>query len=449
MITNILSNNLNSLNYVPVPTVLCRIQIYKGKEKVKILFQNNSFLSLISPLLLRNNRQVFSFSLLCETLTDAFFVLHCKKSSEHMKPVTFEKQCKDLGTWYQFSMKSNNEKFFCLSVVEITVVKQSEIQLRNENIITRNYFNAIPCGIAVFDEKIKFLQANDFVCSVFGYSEKILQKMTLFELHPTKNISEIKNFFQLLKAHGSEDSIISVLTKSGKLLTLQQKGILQSDGTSLVVWTDITQLTKKKIKPNATLIYTQNLNLYSTIANLSELRDTDTGHHIKRIGIFAHIIAKKMGMNKKFCDDIEIFAQLHDIGKIGIQDAILLAPRKLSEKEYSIMKKHTILGHNIVKGNVELSMAAEITLNHHECYDGTGYPNGIYGYEIPLSAQITSIVDVYDALRSKRPYKNPWTHYECIEYISSRSGKNFNPEIIDTFLAVQKRIEYVYNSLSN
>lgn len=448
MISDILPNNLlNFLNNVPVPTILCRIQA--EKDKLKILFQNRAFSSLISPLLLRNTREKFSFSFFSETLTDSFISSQSKKSIELSKPVVFEKQCKTLDSWYQFTVESHQAQLCSISITDITEIKQREIILRKESSINRKYFDAIPCGIAVFNKETRFLQANGFVCSVLGYPEKVLQNMSLFDLHPSQLAPEIASFFQLLKTKGSGDSIINVLTKNGRMLTLQQNGILQPDGTVLIIWTDITQLAKKKIKPEASLLYTQNLNLYHTIANLTELRDTDTGHHIKRIGIFSRIIAGKMGMNKKFCDDIEIFAQLHDIGKIGIQDSILLAPRRLTEDERTVMQRHTLLGHNIVKENIELSMAAEITLNHHECYDGSGYPHGIYGYEIPLSAQITSIADVYDALRSRRPYKKPWTHNECIEYISSRSGKNFNPEIIDEFLSVQQKIEHVYNTLSD
>ncbi len=448
MISDVLPINiLNPLNTVPVPTVLCRIN--SEKDTVKILFQNKAFISLASSLMLHSGNKKFSFLLFSQTLTTSFLTIQCKKSMELQKPVLFNKQCKLLGTWYKFSIEANQMELFSLSIVEITDIKQNEIQLRSESIINRKYFDSIPCGIAVFNQDTQFLQANEFVCSILGYPEKILKTMTLFDLNPSQYISDIVSFFKILQIQGSKDSVISVLTKSGKRLTLQLNGKLLPDGTNLIIWTDITQLSKRKIKPEVSLLYTQNLNLYHTIANLTELRDTDTGHHNKRIGVFSRIIARTMGMNRKFCDDIEIFAQLHDIGKIGIQDSILLAPRRLTEEERTTMEKHTLLGYNIVKENVELSMAADITLNHHERFDGSGYPNGIYGYEIPLSAQITSVGDVYDALRSKRPYKQGWAHKDCIEYISSLSGKNFNPEIVDVFLSVQNKVDNVYTTLSD
>jgi HD-GYP domain-containing protein (c-di-GMP phosphodiesterase class II) len=187
--------------------------------------------------------------------------------------------------------------------------------------------------------------------------------------------------------------------------------------------------------------------LYQTIADLAELRDDDTGNHMKRVGLFAKMLAREYGMNQKYCEDIEVFAPMHDIGKVGILDSILRAPRKLSPEEFEIMKTHTLLGYNIIKGKEEFEMAAAITLHHHERFDGTGYPHGLEGKNIPLSAQITAIADVYDALRSKRPYKEPWTHADAVAQIVKGSGSHFDPDLIRLFSRLNERFEAVFNEL--
>ena len=192
---------------------------------------------------------------------------------------------------------------------------------------------------------------------------------------------------------------------------------------------------------------TKRVQLYQTIADLAELRDDDTGNHMKRVGIFSRLLAKEWGMSEKFCRDIEIFAPMHDIGKVGILDSILRAPRKLTPEELAIMKTHTVLGHNIVKEKKEFVMAAEITLNHHERFDGSGYPNGLAGKNIPLSAHITSIVDVYDALRSRRPYKDPWSHEKSLAHIMESSGSQFDPELVEKFITLNPVFEKVYQKL--
>lgn len=189
------------------------------------------------------------------------------------------------------------------------------------------------------------------------------------------------------------------------------------------------------------------IQLYKTIADLAELRDDDTGNHMKRVGLFAKMVAREMGRNVKYCDDIEIFAPMHDIGKVGILDSILMAPRKLTSEEFRIMKTHTTLGHNIVKGKEEFEMAAAITLCHHERFDGTGYPRGIRGKDIPMSAHITALCDVYDALRSKRPYKQPWSHENAVKHIASGSGKHFDPAVIAVFGKLSDRFNAVFQEL--
>lgn len=185
------------------------------------------------------------------------------------------------------------------------------------------------------------------------------------------------------------------------------------------------------------------LDIYHTITELAELRDNETGQHIIRVGKLSRLVAEGLGMPKKICNDIENFAPLHDIGKVGISDTILLAERKLSPGEFDIMKSHSTLGYRLLAGKPTLEMAADIAYGHHEKYDGCGYPRGIGGEEIPLAARITALVDVYDALRSRRPYKGPWSHERSVQEIIGLSGSHFDPEVVEVFRSKEKEFSDV------
>jgi PAS domain S-box-containing protein len=191
------------------------------------------------------------------------------------------------------------------------------------------------------------------------------------------------------------------------------------------------------------------LDIYHTITELAEMRDNETGRHILRVGTYSGKIAEKLGMSKKFCSDIRTFAPLHDIGKVGISDLILLAERKLTKEEFSVMQEHTTLGYRLLAGKPTLEMAADIAYGHHEKWDGAGYPQGLSGTVIPLSARITAIVDVYDALRSNRPYKGPWTHREAIAEITTLAGSHFDPEVAATFISLGPEIETIAEDLKD
>lgn len=177
------------------------------------------------------------------------------------------------------------------------------------------------------------------------------------------------------------------------------------------------------------------LEILETITRVGELRDNETGHHMIRVGLYARLVAEQLGLPRNFCEQIEQFAPMHDIGKVGISDAILLAPRRLTDEEFAIIRQHTTLGYSILMNRPSLEMAAQIARSHHERYDGTGYPEGIAATDIPLAARIVAICDVYDALRSYRVYKGPWSHDQARNEIIEGSGTQFCPEITDAFLA--------------
>ncbi|MGM0640422.1 MAG: HD domain-containing phosphohydrolase [Thermotogota bacterium] len=228
--------------------------------------------------------------------------------------------------------------------------------------------------------------------------------------------------------------------KNGDLIwvNLIISAIHDSDGNItnyLGIPVDITEKREEDLKIR--------LDIYKTITEVAEIRDNETGEHITRVGKYAKLMAEKLGMPKKFCQDIEMFAPLHDIGKVGINDSILLAPRRLTKEEFEIMKTHTSLGYEILKEKPTMEMAADIAHHHHEHYDGSGYPLNLKGNNIPLCARIVSIADVYDALRSKRPYKEPWGHLKAINQIEDEANSHFDPELVKIFLENEKEMKNI------
>ncbi|MCH2178764.1 MAG: response regulator [Mariniblastus sp.] len=192
------------------------------------------------------------------------------------------------------------------------------------------------------------------------------------------------------------------------------------------------------------------------LAKAAEFRDNETGQHVIRVGKYAAIIAQQLGYGPNYCRQIELAAQLHDVGKIGIPDSILLNPGRLNGQEFDVMKEHCLLGVEIMKPLATarktprvaprlevaesrttapplLELAASIAKTHHEKWDGTGYPVGLKGDAIPMEGRITCVADVYDALCSTRPYKESYSLEKCLNIMVSERGTRFDPVILDAF----------------
>lgn len=168
----------------------------------------------------------------------------------------------------------------------------------------------------------------------------------------------------------------------------------------------------------------------------AEYKDEDTAAHISRMAGYTKLIARKMGLDKKLVELIYTSSPMHDIGKIGIPDCILLKPGKLDSKEWETMKSHSVIGNNILElGDSDyMRMGAVIALNHHEKWDGSGYPCGLSGDEIPLPGRICAVADVFDALTSKRPYKDAFSVDKALSIMKEGRGTHFDPQILDIFL---------------
>ncbi len=182
------------------------------------------------------------------------------------------------------------------------------------------------------------------------------------------------------------------------------------------------------------------------LARAVEFRDFHTGLHVERMAAFCRMIALRLGLPPDRCSLIRTASLLHDVGKLGIPDRILVKPGPLSEGERAEIEEHTTLGHRILRGSTSelIQLAAEIALSHHERFDGTGYPQGLSGEEIPLEGRIAAVCDVFDALTSSRPYRpRAFTQDEAVELLRYERGKAFDPEILDAFLGALDDVDRI------
>lgn len=182
------------------------------------------------------------------------------------------------------------------------------------------------------------------------------------------------------------------------------------------------------------------------LARAGEYKDFDTAMHLQRMSLYSKALAEAIGLSPQETEIIQLASPLHDLGKIGIPDSILLKPGPLDADEMQNMRRHPLIGYEILKGSPSkyLQKGGEIALAHHEKYDGTGYPHGIKGDAIPLSARIVALADVFDALTSERPYKKAWSIDQAYEYIENQSGKHFDPHLVAAMVAYRDVIERIH-----
>jgi putative two-component system response regulator len=220
---------------------------------------------------------------------------------------------------------------------------------------------------------------------------------------------------------------------------------LQSYTTKLEEYTAKLIQTQSELKDSS-------LEIVHVLTMTAEYKDKDTAHHIKRIGSISKYISEMLGMDEAFCQDIEYASAMHDIGKIGIPDAILIKRGALTEDEYNVIKQHTVMGANLLNINTSnnvLILGKEVALNHHEKWDGSGYPAGLKANEIPIAARIVMLADHYDALRSNRPYRNGFTHEETVEIILNGDGRtlptHFDPKLLEIFIEHQSMFDSMFS----
>lgn len=223
--------------------------------------------------------------------------------------------------------------------------------------------------------------------------------------------------------------------------------VLVSLATALAFYPVILALNRSVVRASYDILR-GNVETAAVLGTAIAKRDSDTGEHNYRVTLYAVALAERLGLGRGQIRNLILGAFLHDVGKIGIPDAILLKPGRLDDAEFAAMKQHVELGLDIIAGSHWLAAAGEVIGNHHEKYDGSGYPRGLRGEDIPLNARIFAIVDVFDALMSERPYKAPMTLEKALGILRDERGKHFDAAVVDVFTVMAEGIHRQVRGLS-
>lgn len=256
--------------------------------------------------------------------------------------------------------------------------------------------------------------ATDFLTKPFDHAEVVLRVKNLLE---TRFLT-----LQLRDQNAHLEARVAQRTKE-----------LSESYDKLVVANAQLQQSQREVEASQ-------IEVLQRLAQAAELRDDDTGQHTQRVGKLAAQLAARLGLDEAHVALIRRAAPLHDVGKIGVSDTILLKPGRLTPEEFAVMKTHAAIGGALMKeGHSPFMRAAEIiALTHHERFDGNGYPNGLKGEEIPFEGRILSVVDVFDALTHERPYKKAWPVEEALAEIEKSSGTQFDPRVAGAFVAMMR-----------
>lgn len=312
------------------------------------------------------------------------------------------------------------------------------------------YEHALEVGtsLCIIDTDGKIISANRNFSATLDYSANELIGQSLCDL--VQDCEDFNNrVLKKVSDQGFSSRVIKVLGKGGLPRTLSTVivGIRNQYGEihSLM---SLSHDISDAVKLNESIIENQKDLIY-VLGEVVENRSQETGLHIKRVALISELLALKYGLSEEYATMIKIASPLHDVGKIGIPDNILHKRERLSDAEFKIMKKHAELGFQLLNklDKPLIKMAATIAHEHHEKYNGSGYPSGLVGEHIAIEARIVSLVDVFDALSSRRIYKEPWTDHEIIEYLKKNRGTHFDPELVDLFLENLDEILYIRDSL--
>ena len=340
--------------------------------------------------------------------------------------------------------------------LEIEVDKRAK-QLEETEFRYRELYENIIDIVILVDRSSKILMANPRFYDTIGLKDGDKLDFSFMSfVHPVDvPIVQDNMIARLLKEQNVQDFQFRLVSRQGKIYMVECNAKSIKKGRALVgfqmVIRDVTE--RKKLEQDLLESYKSVQEARTAtilgLAKLAEYRDEDTGSHLERIREFARIITVELARSPKYAsyitreyiEDIYNSAILHDIGKVGVPDSILLKPARLSPDEFDVIKRHSMLGGDALRavesqidGTSFLTLGKEIAYYHHEKWDGSGYPVGLKGSEIPLSARIVAIADVYDALTSKRVYKDAFSHEKALEIIKNDSGTHFDPDVVEAFL---------------
>lgn len=301
----------------------------------------------------------------------------------------------------------------------------------------QEYERAFELGtsLCIINTDGQIISANKNFSATLNYTPGELNGLSLCDL--VQNGVDFKErVLRKVINHGFSSRVIKVLTKNGGFRTLSIIVVgIHNQAGDIHSLMNLCHDISETINSNEDIIENQKDLIY-VLGEVVENRSHETGLHIKRVALISELLARKYGFSEEYATMIKLASPLHDIGKVGIPDDILHKQGKLSVDEYQIIKKHAELGYRLLNklDKPLIKMAATIAHEHHEYFNGLGYPTGLVGEHIAIEARIVSLVDVFDALSSRRIYKEPWTDAEIIDYLNKNKSVQFDPELVDLFM---------------
>jgi PAS domain S-box-containing protein len=310
--------------------------------------------------------------------------------------------------------------------------------LNDNELLLRQYKDAVDEGTIVSktDPKGIITYVNDEFCKISGYSKSELIGKPHNIVRCKQVSSEVfKKLWNDIKNKKTWKGVMKNRAKDGSIYVVQAtvKPILNTNG-DIIEFMAIRQDITKVYNLQMEVIETQR-EMLEKMGELAESRSQETGNHVKRVAEYSATLARLYGLDEEKIDMLKMASPMHDIGKIAIPDNILLKPSKLDVQEFEDMKTHAQKGYDVFKNSKRelLKVAAIVAYEHHEKWDGSGYPRGLSGEDIHIYGRITALADVFDALGTKRVYKDAWSDEEIFEFLKEQSGKQFDPRLIEIF----------------
>jgi PAS domain S-box-containing protein len=308
----------------------------------------------------------------------------------------------------------------------------------------RAAFDEAPIGSALVSLDGRYLRVNRALCSLIGYSaEELVGARVAAFTHPDDREGDVTSLVALRDGRlPSDDLEKRYVHRDGHIIYARVSVTAIDDGGQVVhLFAQLEDVTASTLA--AQRVDEAQFETLARLAAAAEYRDDDTGEHTRRVGDLAGRLAEALGQPAELVRLIRLAAPLHDIGKIGIPDSILLKPGRLTEEEFDHMKRHTTIAAQMLAGgaSAQIAIAEQIAATHHERWDGTGYPAGLAGDSIPIAGRIVAVADVFDALTHSRPYKRAWPVAEALAELHRQRGRQFDPEVIDAFLALAEESE--------
>jgi PAS domain S-box-containing protein len=349
-------------------------------------------------------------------------------------------------------------------VLEAAIIKR---QLEKSEGKYRKILESIQEGYYEVDLSGRFTFFNDALCRTLGYRPDELMGMNNRQYMSIQNAEKVYLTLKEIYQTGKPANVYDweFIKKDGERKYVEASLSLMRDADDRPVGfrgitRDVTERKKLEIELQKSLLNVESTRTATILgfARLAEYRDKDTGAHLERIRSYARLLTEKLAEHTRYRDyiteeyvkDLYLSCILHDIGKVGIPDAILHKPDKLTREEFEVIKEHSVIGGEAlraadlqVKSKSFLTLGKEICYYHHERWDGSGYPSGLKGEQIPLSARIVALADVYDALTSERSYKIAFAHDKARQIIVNEKGRHFDPDVVDAFIACEKEFESI------